>query len=994
MNVFTIAPGVPFLKIVAEAVLAGFPGGTPPSSFELARATILVPTRRAARALERLFFEAGGGRGLLLPRIRPIGDIDETLFGDDGDESAIATAVSPQGRQMMLISLIGDWARENPETPLAREIAAAPQQAINLATSLAELIDGLETEEIDVSRLPDLYGLESARHREAILGFLSLVQERLPEKLHRLGELGPMARRSIVVRQEARRLSQHPPPGTIIAAGSTGSIPATAELLAAIARLPRGAVILPGLDTALDDASWAEVGDQHPQHALKQLLDHLGLARSAVATLPTGAPPPRSLLVSEIMRPPATAEAWGKIGTATRASLAAALAGVTLVEAGDLREEAQVIALVLRQTLETPGKTASLVTPDRQLARRVKQELGRFGIVVDDSAGEPLIRFGVATLLSLLIDAALAGFPAEPLLALIRHQGFTAGFDAEWARRGIDLLDLAMFRAMGPAPPPELSRLAAAISERRLALKDERPHRAIAAASDEDWAASQRLAERLAEILLPLADATERDFAEHLRRLRQTAMALADPALWQDEAGRLVQRLLDHLEEQAPLLGRCTAALAFGLVRQMLAATPLRRAAASATPRLTILGLLEARLTSPDRVVLGGLNEGRWPALPEPGPWLSRPMRGLLGLQQPERQIGQTAHDFTQALGCGEVFLVWSKRVGDAPAIPSRWILRLQALAQATGLVLADGRSWTSLARSLAEPARLAPHGKPRPRPPAAARPRKLSVTRIETLIRDPYAIYAGEVLRLEPLDGAARDAAVRGSLFHRAIGKFLERFPLALPADAEAQLVALAQDDFAGLSANPAIVAFWGAQFARIAHWLVTAETEMRAGVTRIFAEVPGKLELAIAGETFTLTCRADRIDLFGDGSARIGDYKTGKPPTAPQVNSGLAPQLTLEAAMLEHGAFEAVGTAVARQLCYIKLGTGDPAGEVLSLKLDDPAELGRAHLDRLKALIAAYADPAQAFLPRARIEKEDDATDLDHLSRYREWALSGIAP
>lgn len=999
-RVFTIPSDAPFLEVLARAVLQGFPLGehSTTSPLDLARSTILVPTRRAARDLERMLFDVNGRKNLLLPRIRPIGDIDEETFGppahsDASIDVALPDAISPIGRDLILVDLVGEWARMNPQERLAAEIASSPRQMVSLAASLAEFLDSLEIEDIDPARIANLYGIESARHREVILGFLALIREKLPARLLEKNLLGPKARRSLLLRSEAVRLAESRTPWPVIAAGSTGSIPAARELLATIARLPNGAVVLPGLDTHMDEESWLELGPQHPQFILKQFLQDISIGRDNVPLLQGCSAGWRSWFSSEIMRPAATSEKWRSVVSMQGDSISRALQNLELVEARHVPEEASAISLILRNALETPGKTASLVTPDRELARRVKQELANWGIDIDDSAGEPLVRFGGGALLGLLIDAAVGGFVPESLLALFRNGLCSFGFDCTTSRTAVDVIELSVFRA-GFAMPSLAGLASYLVGARKSTEKDVHAHPAIKRKSEADWAVAVEYADRATAGLMPLTEVGHEDLDTHIGKLVRSCEIAAGPMFWNGEEGEALKSLLENLRRETGNLTRCSFVTAATLVRYYLSATPFR-SKSKPRSRLAILGLLEARLSRPDLVVLGGLNEGRWPASLDQDPWLNRPMREKLGMQLPERDIGQTAHDFAQALGCEEVCLTWSHRVGDAPAIPSRWILRLQMLVKAAGLTGnfdASGR-WQSLAARLDDPASVRPCARPRPRPPAEARPKRLSVTRVETLIRDPYALYADQVLGLIPLDrSAAPGLKERGVLIHQVIGDFLKSYPKDLPPKANECLMKIGRDRFAPLLSHPDVGAFWWPRFARIAGWFVAEENSQRQDVVRIYSEIDGRSEFSIAGQPFTLTCRADRIDLLKDGNARIIDYKTGKVPSGPQVATGLAPQLTLQAAMLEDGAFPLLGKRQTREIAYVKLSGGDPIGEVVSPKLEQAVmDCARKHMSGLVSLLTAYQDQQLAYLPRVMVEKEDEARQYDHLSRYREWAISG---
>ena len=1003
-RVFTIAPEEPFLEVLAQAVLKGFPrddGRAPDPLSELPRWTILLPTRRAVRELERIFLSLSGGRGTLLPRIKPLGDIDEDLLTPD-EPGLLSTAIdlpdaiSPIGRELVLIALIDEWAAANPQSRLAQEISASPQQAHALAISLAEFTDGLETEEIDGSRIPELFGLESARHREAILDFLALARVRLPSLLRDWNLIGRKERQSRLLRHEARRLRSQPPAWPIVAAGSTGSIPATRELLKSISMLPAGALVLPGLDTALDEKSWQAVGPQHPQYALKQLLADLAISHAEVAPL-SGLPPgPRSWLARELMRPPDTSEAWRDTLSQGRNLVKAGFSNIELVETAHRQEEALVIALMLREALETPGRTASLITPDRDLARRVKQELRRWHIDIDDSAGEPLIGFGGAALTGLVMDTVVSDFSAESLNSLFKHHLCNFGLDPIAARKAARTVELALFRS--GTGIPDLEGLASAIKIARGEIKEDRhANPAAARLTDKDWSGASQFITMAVEILGTLSNRPDSLFKDHVAAIIACCEAVAGPGLWDSEPGQTLRTLLDAIGADAHRLERCSLASAIGILRHHLTMTPYRPVR-SLHPRLSILGLLEARLVRADLHVLGGLNEGVWPAFPDSGPWLNRPMRDILGLQQPERSIGQTAHDFVQAFGSPEVRLVWSRRIGDSPVIPSRWILRLRMLLSSSDDPEQPGAQspWPDLARRLDEAEAVRPCLKPRPTPAIEARPKRLSVTQIETLIRDPYEIYARHVLRLEPLDPITTrpDPSLRGTLIHAALGDFFRMSRHHLPPHALELLLEEGRRHFQPHMDKALISGFWWPRFRRIAEWIVAEELGRRAPIRETHAEIAGALEMSIGSGSFTLSCRADRIDVLVSGEARIIDYKTGAVPSMAQVKSGLSPQLTLEAAMLELGAFPGVGRITTGELAYTKLGGGEPPGETTRLKLDDPPmECARRHLAGLIELLATYMNPTQPYLPRTIVKTQDEDRAYDHLSRYREWALSGDA-
>lgn len=992
LNLFTIPPDIDFLPALARAILAGgfpLPSLKAPGPADLSRWTILVPTRRAARALEETFLDLSNEPAVLLPRIRPIGDIDEDLLapGDDADETELAPAISGLAREFLLIGLIDEWVRDNPHERLAAELRGAPAQAQSLARSLADLVNAFETEEADLDALPQLFDGELARHREAILGFLAIVRRRLPEELQCRGLLGPMQRRSALLRIEAQRLRDMPAPGPVIAAGSTGSIPATAELLRTIAGLGAGAVILPGLDLVMDDESFAAAGPQHPQYALKRLLEEWQAKRGDVAPLPGIAAAAqnaeRRWLASEIMRPSETAGAWMGIARKDAKRVAAGMHNIELVGAKTRREEATAIALILRGVLEEEGKTAALVTPDRELARRVKSEMRRWNVEIDDSAGEPLIRSPQGSFIAVLIDAISAGFGVLALASLLHHPLSRFGLDAADARAAASVFDLAVLRH-GMLLDGE-QRFTRSLAEARKQIAgDVHAHPLLRRVDDERWRKTEALAAFADKVLVPPAQAAS--FANHLDHLTASAMAIA-PAIEDGEAGEVLAAVLESLRQAVPFLPPGDFFRAALAISSALARTPVR-SRRRGNERLSILGLLEARLVSADVTILAGLNEGVWPAQPDAGPWLNRPMRQTLGLDMPERQIGVTAHDFIQSFSARRLVLTWSGRIGDEPAVPSRWVLRLQMLLKAAG-VEAKGGDWAAWAGALDPPQGDAPVKMPRPKPPVALRPKQLSITNVEKLIRDPYAIYAQRILRLKPLRDLAQgaDYSLRGKLFHDALARFAQEFPAALPDDAETRLSEIAKAVFAEHLINAEVMGFWWPRFQRVIPWWIEQERVLRADARQVHAEIDMKYEF----DGFTLIGRADRVELLADGTARIIDFKTGSIPSGPQVEEGFSPQLTLEAALLARGAFTGVPALETADLRYVKLSGGNPPGEmrhILSAKVMSTAQ---EHLARFKELIADYARDDVGYLPRNAMEREDDVSDYDHLSRWKEWASSG---
>ncbi|HEY8696965.1 MAG TPA: double-strand break repair protein AddB [Rhizomicrobium sp.] len=986
-NVFTIAASAPFAEILARGLIARLEAERDPLA--LASATVFLPTRRAARTLNETFARLLGGAALL-PVIRPLGDVDEdeALFDGIDSDLTMMPAIAPLRRRLLLAAMVRRWDRAKRDGRLTFAQAAA------LSRSLSGFMDEAETQGADLSKLEELAPAALAEHWSEVRDFLALLRDEWPGLLDAEHAMNPAAHRNVALAALARRIEENPPTGPVIAAGSTGSIPATAELLKVISRLPNGSVILPGLDRDLDETSWNGLDAGHPQFGLKQLLARMEVSRSEVRDFEEGSArnPARETLLREALRPAPTTDAWRALSERGSETIAQGLDGLALLETAHQGEEAAAIALILREALETPGRTAALVTPDRGLARRVAAEMTRWTIAIDDSAGSPLANTPPGMFLCLLAEAAAAGFAPVPLLALLKHPLAAGGQAASAFRR--KARDFDRFCLRGPRPDAGLAGIHKSIEG------------AIAEARGEVEIVSRLLPwfERLAAMLQPLADAfAAREVGIDALLDAHVAMAEALAAtddekgadrLWRGDAGGVAANFVAELKQAAVALPDIETS-SYPVLFRALAEERAVRPPYGRHPRLAILGPLEARLQSFDTIVLGGLNEGTWPASVAADPWLSRPMRAALGLEPPERHIGLAAHDFATLAAAPRVVLSRPQKVQGAPAVASRWLQRLVQLTKGLNLneKLSGAVPYGAIAAQRDEPERAPKRmHRPRPCPPVAARPRGLSVTEIETWLRDPYAIYAKHVLRLYPLD--ALDAEIgpleRGSAIHAALERFLLEFGGAIPQGADLRLIAIADEIFGEAGIPKAAMALWRPRFIRAARWFVKEERARRAGIRHSFVEIKGERKFPRKGGEFTLRARADRIDVLTRGGAAIVDYKSGTPPTPKQMKTLLTPQLPLEGAILAAGGFAEPGALAPAELIYIRFSGGAEPGKTQTYPGDVAALVAEAEA-RLMQRIRDFDDPATPYLPRLIPFRADMAGDYDHLSRVREWSLTG---
>ncbi len=980
-HVFTIPGGADFLRSLARGLLGKAGRGLPAAGAELSAVTVLLPTRRAGASFAQTLLEESGRGGLLLPAIVSLGGLDDleeaeaeegeggagesaALFAEDG---GLPAAVSRLERQVQLTALLQ-------EASAAAGRAGGHAAAAGMARELARFLDMTQSAGADLAGLDTLAPGEMADHWQATLDILKIGRDSWPRYLMEKKMLDPAARRIAVIEDWARRIEAGAFAGPLIAAGSTGSRPATARLLAAVAACPQGAVVLPGLDAGLDDAGWAALAESHPQYGLKQLLDKMGIPRAAVRRWPgvrvSASCRGRGRLLSYALRPGG--------GGAVR-GLQAPLRDLTPIEAETPREEGEIIALILRRALDRPARRAALVTPDRALARRVAVELRRWGVRVDDSGGTPLARMAAFVFLRLAAHAARARLAPVLLLSLAKHPLCAAGMDRAAFLALLRDFERAVLRGGRPRPGLEGLRRATGRGTQFALLLD-------------------RLEEAF-QPFLKLIERGEAPFIDLVRTHIACAESLAGDGqrpgrelLWRARQGGAPARgffadVLDH----AALLGTIQTGDYPELI-EALAEDSVVRDPPPFGQRIHIWGPLEARLQRPDLLVLGGLNEGCWPSVPGGDPWLSRPMRASLGLEPPERQLGLAAHDFVQGAQAPQVWLTRARKGADgAPTITARWLMRLQALRRTGGTAAHEDKKpqmFRALAAALDRPARRHKPVPPAPRPPLAMRPRRISATAIETLIHDPYAFYARHILKLRPLDALEEDpsAAERGRIIHAALEAFAKAFPAGLPGDAEAQLERIGRKVFDQAPHGAAVEAFWWPRFVIAAQSFIALErADLRAGAAAVHAEMQGARRLDVKGQNFEITARADRIDLLRNGRIAIYDYKTGALPSRSRISRGEHPQLPLEGWIAQGGGFAGLGRRQVARLAHIQLrpGRDNPLEDIAA----PDEESGKAGAGLAK-LLAGYCNPRQAYLSRPRPGAAERGGEYDHLARRAEWS------
>ncbi|MBX2834445.1 MAG: double-strand break repair protein AddB [Micavibrio sp.] len=984
-GLYSIAPGKPFLDVLAKSLLDG---AIVPLD-QLAGVEIYLPTRRACRMLQTALLEQAEDKALIMPRLSPLGDVEEEelsiLSGMTDMEFSLAPEMSPLKRQLYLAKAIR-----------AKGDDLSYDQMLESAAALGRLMDHIYTQNLDIKDLatlvPDLY----SEHWQVTLEFLKIISENWPTILQAEGRLDRADRRNILMLAQAEYWRKNPPSDPVIIAGTTGSIPATAELMRSVVDLPQGYIILPGLDHLIDEESWISLGETHPQYGFSHLLNQLGQDRDSVCEWPQNMPDyeayphdKRLLLARELMRPEATSMNWASLGAQKEVveKISSTLKGIHVQQCDTERDEAQQIALIMRRALEDETQTACLITPDRALAKRVKAACARWDIVIDDSAASHVLASDIGLYMREIIRCVNEGVAPSSLLSLVRHPLFGRALDTHILSERLSALDIAL---RGSRPQSGFQglrrhiraheRLAQGHREKALHFLDEievRLKNLCALSSGKHSFHAFVNAHLLASENLLLS---ESEGKEHTR------------ILWSGAAGQSASDLFSRLLENAAHADNLSLE-EYGRVIEIFMKNAQVRISAGTHPRLQILGQLEARMLQTDIVIMGGLNEGIWPAEAEVDPWMSRPMRSQFGLPGVERSIGLAAHDFVQAFCAKKIYITRSLKNANAPSVPSRWLQRFEAVLLACDLGKLSDLEDTEisyLAKYMDHTKEYKPVEQPKPAPPVHARPRRISVTEVETWLKDPYSIYAKKILGLKKLDDLEKDAdaALRGKILHAVLERFVERHRTNLPYDSQDILMQITYEILEEEGEDISAWALHIPRLERIFSWFFEKEKSWRDdGYANNIREGAGQISLQTELGEFILHGRVDRIDKSAIGQAAIMDYKSSAGNlNKKKFKSGDLPQLPIEAWMLEEGGFTMPAVPTER-LVYWAMSGGKDAGSEITIEGDDVRGAIDIVRDGLLSLIRDFEREDMPYYSLPRADKVPRFNDYLHLSRHAEW-------
>lgn len=1043
-NIYSIPPSLPFLKTFAQALVSGdlIDGFSPKDDpFCLADATIYLPTRRAARGLSLELLEAmnahtdgesggkTGGGVALMPRIYTIGDLDEDemILGLENDIPLDAhNKINTDERRIILARLVRAWSTAlNPEDKELLEeeeivLPSSAADAIRLASSVASFMDRVETEEIDWQKIQKLEPDTQAAWWQITIAFLKIVMEKWPALLDEKGKVNPAEFRSRLMNSRIEQLAGRANKGPVIVAGSTGSIPATTRLIIAVANLKNGAIILPGVDhhlppdIALELAEKEELAQDsvlstHPQFGLGRLAGKLNISFENIERLgePDDDLSNRERLLNIALLPPKDSADWLHYRDSfSQDDVSKAVNDITLIEAAGDRQEALAIALVMRQALEIKGQTASLITPDRNLARRVTSELKRYNISVDDSGGTPLLLSTPTMFLRQVVKCMFNDPDPIVFASLLKNEHLLLVSDKHPAQKFSELLELLTLREIGVLPnigtfkQTAMNRLAA-LKNIKYAPKEIK--KLFPKHEEELVSFAGDLDEAFAPLIMLVKDKNSLNLHSVLKAAKETCHLLSLNTEGQSEIFDSIagQSLGQFLDEHIALDTSDFEIKEYDVVPVIEALLGEKRItdANNSHPRLHIYGPLEARLQTSEIVILGGLNEGTWPQLGSNDPFLNRPMSSELGLPLPERRIGLSAHDFQQLSGNRKLYYTRSERVDGAPSIASRWLQRLMIfLGEAQSDAITNrGKEILEWVRLIDQPeGEFVPIQAPEPKPPVKARPTSLSITEIETWIRDPYAIYAKHVLKLHALPELVRDtdAAMKGNLYHKIVERFVDEWHGEITEAAYAKIIQIADEEFELMQLPDEIKSAWRPRFEPIAKSFLKWEKERFHKIKHSHLEVNAKAKVEKTG--FTLRGRADRIDVLKDGSITVIDYKTGNSPSKEQAKT-LSPQLALEGALAVKGHFEGIKSANIDALLYVRLRENTCKADDISTgrgaaNIKPADEIIADAWENLEKLIEAYQNPTQGYVSRyAPAFEKQSFSKYDHLARFREWSITG---
>ncbi|MBR1544477.1 MAG: double-strand break repair protein AddB [Alphaproteobacteria bacterium] len=979
-KVFNISPRYPFLDVLASYIV----NTAKQDGANIANDIILLPTRRACRHLKDIFLNISGGEAVLLPTILPLGDIDENGlanldYENESLDSDLPPAISKIKRNLILSTLIK-----------AKMSDFTEEQAYSLAVDLAHLMDTVEMEELSFNNLQYLVPEEYSIHWQETLEFLKIVTEEYPKILDDNNVMNPVARKVALIKKQIEYWKKFPPKGRVFAAGSTGSLVPISYMLRFISKMERGFLILPGLDKNISDkdfeiltADYPKTNQNHPQYGLLKLIKGLDLKISDVPELPIYreydiADSDRELLSSHIMLSSEMNDDWSNLPK---------LKNDVLSDVSELcldtdSDEVFAVAGLLRKAV-AENKKALLITPDRKIAKSVANELKRWNIIVDDSAGIPASDTTTGNYIILVLKMLYDNFSPYSILAVLKHKYTSLGYKKDELDNIISDFENKVLRGK-----ISLNTLDKMIQE---ASKYDNVYNLLLKIKDVSKGMYEKITDSQKYSIYDL-------LYSHLSLVENFVSGPdvdVNDVMWNSdlhsdlsaELSSLLSSLKEIKEENNSVkIDEMTASAYFVFISNYLLSLSLRPKINS-HPNIAIMNSIEARLITADLYIMSGLNEDTFPSVTSDDPWMSRPMKAKFKLPLPERKIGLSSHDFVEFFCKKNVVMTHAVKVDGVNTITSRWLTKLSAIVNIANLqwknpLSEEVKSWIRLSSFSSNSSRCK---RPAPCPPVDARPKKLSATWIEKWYRDPYIIFANKILKLKKLDdiNPVAGPAELGTVIHNSLEEFKKKNLSTFD-----ELMQIMHNNAVPYMDIPQID-FWYTKFETVAKWFIDYEASIKNLISFSFQEETGKLKIT---PNFTITAKADRIDVLRDNRAIVFDYKTGTPPSEKEVLSGYAPQLPIEALILKNGGFDNIKTnSKIGGVRYIKL-TGSQNGHISGEKLDDSIdEIVETAFKNLKENIELFSRQSTPYLSRPNPNKVghsiENYSEYAHLARVKEW-------
>lgn len=976
-NIFNISPLYPFLDVLVQFVI----DSAHKQNINIANDIILLPTRRACRALKDVFAKLSAGNSLL-PKILPLGDIDEDGFAfldyqnDNLDLMDLPPAIPDIERNLILSSLI------KKKSPSLND-----EQAFSLAVDLAHLMDVVEMEMLDFKNLQYIVPENLSLYWQENLEFLQIITDWYPQILKERGYLNPVDRKIKLIYKQVEVWQKYPIKGRIFACGSTASLVPISYMITSISNMENGYVVLPHLDKILSDEDFYNVGQNHPQYGMKNLLIKMKVKREEVIDLKPLNPikniadKDREILSSFIMLNSSLSQTWQNMPKLNND----VLNGVEKLSLNNDADETLAIAFTIRKMIEENKKTL-LITPNRNIAKAVASELKRWNIDVDDSAGTGASEIPTGNYFILLINAIVDNFAPIPLLSILKHSLSHFNMDKVYLDSLVDNFEQFILRENFLLTDIDL--IISKCEEFSFINNkfDINPILNILYYIKKSLSSFLNLFNEDGKAFLFDMLTEHIKLVENFVQNNQKEPDFYLNALYKgDLNSQFSEGLRNLLDSLYKLKGDDISKMTLKSYRDFIANYLFNlklRPVIQSHPLIAIMNSIEARLLNADVFILAGLNENTFPSVSADDPWMSRPMKAEFKLPLPERKIGLSSHDFVEFFCKKNVILTRSQKSDGLNTIESRWLQKLDAIIKISNINFSSNNDILNWIQVFTKPlCDVQKCKRPMPCPPLYARPKELWATSIEKLYRDPYIIFARYILNLKKLKDINADTlpADFGDIVHACLEEFKNKNLSSI--DELKQIFIRKSLAFHNID----IIDFWFKQFDDIAKNFIDYENNIKDSVKQSFTELEGSLKIT---DFFTLKAKADRIDILNDNNAVVMDYKTGYAPSDKEVLSGYAPQLPLEALILNNNGFN-IKNAKTSSMLYLKLSSKD--GKYITNIDKNIDEILDNTYKSLIEIVSKFYDENTPYISRPNPNKLGDMikkySDYNHLARVKEW-------